>query len=93
MDTGDGIGITSSEVGAKTGNDSKMIETSTKFRKKARKIKPRMDYMQQVNPVFERLMGQLELALLRGMEDATDVLQETEWTTTDCPTMVRLFVN
>jgi hypothetical protein len=49
--------------------------------------------MHQVKPVFERLLGQLELALLGGMEDVADVRQENEWTTADCPAMVRLFVN
>ena len=52
-----------------------------------------MIYIQQVKPVFEKLLRQLELALQEGMENVADVRQENEWTTTDCPAMVRLFVN
>jgi hypothetical protein len=52
-----------------------------------------MGYMQQVKPVIERLLGQMEMALLGGMEDAAHVYQETKWTTADCPAIVRLFVN
>ena len=52
-----------------------------------------MSYIRQVKPVFERLLGQLELAILGGMEDVTYTMTENEWRTMDCPAMVRLFVN
>ena len=42
---------------------------------------------------MERLLGQLELALLGGMEDVVNISMEPEWRTMDCPTIVRHFVN
>ena len=38
-------------------------------------------------------MGQLELALLRGIEELVGIRTDTEWTTVGCPAIVRLFVN
>jgi len=52
-----------------------------------------MTYMQQVRPVFERLLGQLEMALLGGLEEMANVRTENEWRTVDCPAMVRMYVN
>jgi hypothetical protein len=52
-----------------------------------------MSYMQQVRPVFERLLGQMELALLGGLEDVANTRPENEWRTVDCPAMVRMFVS
>ena len=54
-----------------------MAVTSTKVREKARKSRTRMGFMQQVKPIFERLLGQMELALLEGMEDAVNICQKT----------------
>ena len=52
-----------------------------------------MGYKQQVKPIFERLLGQLELALLGGMEEEVSIRTETEWATVECPAIARLFVN
>jgi hypothetical protein len=73
----EGSGVTSTEGAAKTENGSDMAVTSTKVREKARKSRTRMGFMQQVKPIFERLLGQMELALLEGMEDAVNICQKT----------------
>jgi hypothetical protein len=52
----------------------------------------RMGYMQQVNPVFEMLLGQSELALLGGLGEVTDIKTESEWRTADCLAITRQFV-
>ena len=70
-----------------------MTGTSTRARRKTRRARGRMTYMQQVNPVFERLLCQLELALLGGVEDVADIRTENEWRIVECPAMVRMFVN
>jgi hypothetical protein len=46
--------------------------TGTRAKDKRKTIlgRARMGYKQQVKPIFERLLGQLELALLGGMEEA-----------------------
>jgi len=38
-------------------------------------------------------LGQLELALFGGMEEVNEIRIEAEWTTVDCPAIVRLFIN
>ena len=70
-----------------------MTGATTRAKRKTRKTRDRMTYMQQVKPVFERLLGQLELALLGGMEDVADIRTENELRTVDHPAMVRMFVN
>ena len=56
-------------------------------------MKSRISYMQHVKPVFEKLLGQLDLALLGELGDVADIRTESEWRTADCPAMTRLFVN
>jgi len=88
-----GSGITTSDGGVGTDDESIITGKSTRARRKTRRMKSRMSYMQQVRSVFERLLGQLELALLGGLEDVADTRLENEWRTLDCPAMVRMFVN
>ena len=52
-----------------------------------------MGYKQEVRPIFERLLGQLELALLGGTEEVVSKNTESEWSIVDCPALVRLFMN
>jgi hypothetical protein len=52
-----------------------------------------MGYKQQLKPIFERLMGQVELALMGRMEEFESRRVEEEWNTVDCPAIVQLFVN
>jgi hypothetical protein len=92
-ETASGSGITTTEGGVGTYDESTMTGATTRARRKMRRAKMRMSYMQQVKPVFEMLLGHLELVLLGGMEGVTDTRTENEWRTADCPTMVRLFVN
>ncbi len=70
-----------------------MTEKSAEVKRRAKKGKTGQTYMQQVKPVFKRLLGQLELVLLGGMDDEEDVRHEIEWTSADCFAIVRLFVN
>ena len=88
-----GSGITTSDRGLRTGDESIITGKSIRATRKTKRMKSRMSYMQQVKPIFDRLLGQLELALLGGMEDVADTRSENEWRTMDCPAMVRMFVN
>ena len=49
--------------------------------------------MQEMRPVIERLLGQMELMLLTGIDEVADEAQEEEWSEVECPTLVRLFIN
>jgi hypothetical protein len=46
-----------------------------------------------MRPVIERLMRQMELILLTGMDEVVDVEHEEEWSDAECPALVRLFIN
>ncbi len=46
-----------------------------------------------MKPVMEALPGQLEAALLTGMEEVPGERQEEEWHNVACPAIVRLVVN
>jgi hypothetical protein len=93
MVNNEGSGITQADSAALTASGSEGTRMSTRGRKKARRTQTRMGYKQQVKPIFEILLGQLELALLAGMEDTASIRSETKWTTVECPAIVRLFVN
>ena len=56
-----------------TDEETNMTGATARTRRKTRTTRGRMTYLQQVKPVFERLMGQLDLALLGGMEEVTDI--------------------
>jgi hypothetical protein len=88
-----GDGLASAERGMGTDKEMNMTGATARTRRKARKTKGHMTYMQQVKPVFERLLGQLELALLGGVEEVADIRTEREWRTVECPAMVRMPVN
>ncbi len=77
MVTGERSGVTSTDVEARTEDGSDMTRARIKVRRRARKSRARMGYMQMVKPIFERLSGQMELALLCGLDDMTDIYQET----------------
>ena len=62
--------------------------------KAARKKKKRAAaYKQEMRPVIERLLGQLELMLLTCMDEVADEAKEEEWSDVKCPELVRFFVN
>jgi hypothetical protein len=86
-------GITSADGTTITGSGLEITGTRQKDRRKTKRNRKIMGYKQQVKPILERLLGQLELALLGGMEDVVNTHMETEWRTVDCPTIVRFFVN
>jgi len=89
----DDRGPASAEEGMGTDEETTITGATAKTRRKTRTARGRMTYLQQVRPVFEKLLGQLELALLGGLEDVTDIRTESEWRTVECPALVRLFVN
>jgi hypothetical protein len=53
----------------------------------------KMGYKQQLKHILERLLGQLELALMGRLEEVESRRMEEEWNTVDCPAIVQLFVN
>ena len=59
-------------------------------RKKKKRTAP---YKQEIRPVIERILLQMELMLLTGMDEVIDEAQEAEWSDVECPALVRLFVN
>jgi hypothetical protein len=88
-----GAGAASTGRRMGTEEESNITGAASKARRRARKTRGQMTYLQQVKPVFERLMGQLELALMGGLEEVTDIRTDSEWGTVDCPALVRMFVN
>ena len=93
MVTGERSGVTSTDVEARTEDGSDMTRARIKVRRRARKSRARIGFMQLVKPNFDRLLGQLELALLTGLNGMADIYQEPEWTKSNCPAIVLLFVN
>ena len=94
--TGEGVGgntTTSTNDEANTDGGSGITGNRGQGKRKAKRTRSRMGYKQQVRPMFERLLGQLELALLGGMEEVVSKSTESEWSTVDCPALVRLFMN
>ena len=88
-----GSEATSTDGAAITESGLEITGARPRDKRKARRSRTRMGYKQQVKPIFERLLGQLELALLGGMEEVVGIRTEMEWTTMECPAIVRLFVN
>ncbi len=51
-------------------------------------------YKHEMKPLIERLLAQMELILLTGMEEVADGGQEDEWNDAEYPALVmRLFIN
>ena len=67
---------------------------STAGAKVARKRqKKKATYKQKRKPVIERLMAQMDLILLTGMDEVADAEQEEKWSNAECLALVRLFIN
>jgi hypothetical protein len=64
-----------------------------KDRRKPRRSRMKIGYKQQLKPILERLLGQLELALMGRMEEVESRRTEEEWSIVNCPAIVQLFVN
>jgi hypothetical protein len=91
IDTGEETEDTAGRSGAAANSGgARSTPGTSSTRKKKKKTET---YKQEMRPVIERLLGQMELMLLTGMGEVDDEAHEDEWSDVECPALVKLFVN
>jgi hypothetical protein len=91
---GDGTHISAKGDEAKAGTEDTAARGSRRTGQKVTRKKKKLGgFFQRLKPVMEAILGQLEAALVTGMEDVPGERNEEEWASVACPAIVKLMVN
>ena len=81
------------EGGASAAATSNRTRSTAGAKVQRKKKKKTASYKQDMRPRIERILGQMEIMLLTGMDEVAGEAHEEEWCDVECPALVRMFVN